>query len=71
MYGSEIISTRKVYRGRRMNRIMIMGWCRTIKGRRTMNRCITISRHNNEKRRKVSNFYNTHTYIVTRTGPAM
>jgi hypothetical protein len=70
MNRSEIINTRTVYRGRRKNKIMIVSKCKTIKGR-TMNRCITINRHNNENRRRVSNFCHTYTYILTRTGPTI
>jgi len=49
---------------------MIVSRCK-IKGRKTMNRCITMNRHNNENRKRVSNFYYTYTYIVSRTGPAL
>jgi len=65
------ISTRTVYRGRIMNRIMITSRCKILKGRKTLNRCITMNRRNNENRRRVSKFYHTYTYIVYRTGPAV
>jgi len=71
MNRSEVINTRTVYRDKRMNRIMIMNRCKIIIGRKATNRCITMNRHNNENHRRISNFYHTYTYIVTRNGPAI